>query len=474
MAKLRVIQGGVRQGDMRALLLVRGVSDQPAVRAHQTHDGRAVPCRSTPVPAAGSAIRTALQRRGVQAFLVECTGLASGTAHRLMVAVGDQGVGADFTTLPDVLPAEGLTVAVASCYYDGYRRDRALQQAIMRRRDGQTPAFHIWGGDNLYLDVPADSVGHHPVDHTLDRYLRYYLESGYGLMRGTTPAFSTYDDHEFWNNYPESVPWLSRSWSQSWRSYGDATRQCLSLFQSQLNPPGPHPACFDFKIDPLSFFFLDLRTARMRRAHGARSMTPQAAIDHLSSWALNLRGPGVLVIGQPLWIPEGDWRDYNPPAYANQYRQIWTALRHAPYDMLVISGDVHHSRVMQISFGGTVNRHVYEFVSSPVCHIPTLAATIGLGKSQDQGSLDDVPGKVPNAGHSLSARYFFGTDAQHTFGTLHFTPLAHGQVRVGARFVNYFPKDVDARAKNIKHLPRMSGTKHEFCHNSKLFTLRMR
>lgn len=476
MGRLRIIQGGVRQRDARALLLTRGVRSEPTVRVHRVDTGAPVACRVARVPDAGGpsgAIRGALDRRGVGAHRIEVSGLEPGREYRIMAGCDGLGTGASFTTLPRRLPPDGLMVAVGTCYYGGYKRDRALYNSLSRKRWGQTPAFHIWAGDNLYVDVPADSHANRPIDHTVDRYLGYYLDSGYGRVRSMAPAFTTYDDHEYWNNYPEAVPWLSRSWDGNYRGYRDATQRCAELFQSSLNPGGASP-CFSLSIPPLQFFFLDLRTFRTRSGGRKWEMTPPAALRKLEAWVAALDGPGVLVIGQPLWIAEGDWRDFNPPAYAAQYRRIWTALRHAPYDMLVVSGDVHHSRVAKISFGGSGNRHVYEFVSSPVCHIPTLAATVGLGNTQDQGSLDEIPGKVTNSGQSLSAQYFFGTDAPHSYGILRFAPLAHGQVRVGARFIDYYPRDQNAQAKRVKHLPRAPGASHRYCHDSKLITLRMR
>ncbi|HKU41636.1 MAG TPA: hypothetical protein VJR89_25940, partial [Polyangiales bacterium] len=137
-------------------------------------------------------------------------------------------------------------------------------------------------------------------------------------------------------------------------------------------------------------------------------------------------------------------------------------------DVLVISGDVHHSRVLQIGFSDTANRNVYEFITSPACHIPQSG-----GFEQDRGDLSRVPGAAENTGQSLSARYFFGTDTPNTFGLLRFVPLGN-EVRVGASFVDYMPSARFAAAKPIEKLPRASSRTFSVCHDLDLFTLRMR
>jgi hypothetical protein len=322
------------------------------------------------------------------------------------------------------------------------------------------------------MDVRADSHENRPLDHTLDRYLRYLLESEYARARAVAPTFTVYDDHEFWNNYPNSVAWLSRSWDNAWEGYQAACKQCIDLFQGSLNPTPPgQRGYFSFDIQPLSFFFLDTRSYRQRNS--TAQLMAAGAGDALGTWVDGLSGPGVLVLGQPLWIDPGGSTDLNLPAFKREYAAIWSHLRRSLYDILVISGDVHHSRVLRIAFNGSVNRSVFEFVVSPACHIPTLAATVGLGNSQDRGSLNDIPDGVQNAGQQLSARSFFGTDSQHALGLLHFTRVGIDAVRVGASFVEYYPKDRFATAQAIKKLPHFSKSYTE-CHEPNLCVLRQR
>ncbi|MET0385862.1 MAG: alkaline phosphatase D family protein [Polyangiales bacterium] len=473
MSLVRWIQGGVTASSLRGLVVARGLSEDPRVGVFQGTTELAKPS-VTRVPGPG-AVRDGLDRRGVRVYLVTTAGLSAGTTHRVVVAGGSQPVAATVTTLPTTLPPEGLSVGVATCYYDGYKRDGALRDSLLTpQRDHLVPNFHIWAGDNLYLDVPGDSVKDLPFEHTLDRYLRYFLDSGYAQTRAVAPTFSTYDDHEYWNNYPCSTLWLSRSWDRAYENYQKACIECMDLFQGSLNPPNAAGTrgYFSFAIEPLNFFFLDIRTYRTRQDRSR--LVAEGAQQALSDWIDGLSGPGVLVLGQPLWSATGDkLRDFNLPAFERDYAAIWKHLRRAPYDMLVISGDVHHSRVLRIGFQGAPNRTVFEFVTSPACHIPNLLGSVGVGNSQARGSLDEVPSSVEHAGQQLSARAFFGTDSPHCWGLLRFTRVGYDQVRVGASLIEHYPQNRFAPAQPIKTLPR-AARQYSECHEPSLCVLRQR
>jgi hypothetical protein len=107
---------------------------------------------------------------------------------------------------------------------------------------------------------------------------------------------------------------------------------------------------------------------------------PDGDLQAFETWARELRGPGLLVVGQPLWIdpimkvgPIAG--DHNVSFFSPQYQRICRALEEAPYDILICSGDVHYSRLLRIE---TRSRRVlHEVVSSPLISIPTTFATFG-------------------------------------------------------------------------------------------------
>jgi hypothetical protein len=459
---------------MRALLITRSAAS-PAVRIETAAGGAPLPFSLRAVPNAESEIRAGLNKRGVRCYAIECTGLSPATAYSVTARVGGDWMNVRTTTLPVRLPPQGLTVAVATCYYDGYRLDKSLQASMSKARfdhahtqlDWGAPAFHVWGGDNIYVDVPAADRSNAPVDHTLDRYLAYFLNSDYAAVRAIAPTFTTFDDHEYWNNYPQSQMWLSRSWDGEWKGYRSAARECVELFQNGLNLGSScGDGFFSFDIAPLRFFFLDTRSFRTRDGTaGARRMLTPAAREALRAWSQR-DCPGVLALGQPMWIGKGGEFDLNLPSFADDYAFLWRCLRESPYDSLVVSGDVHHSRVLKIAFKGSANRCVYEFVSSPACHIPGF-----FGKTA--GDLGEIPRGVEHAGTALSASHYFGTDSPNTYGLLKFVPMG-AEVRVGARFVEHAPKDRIAPAKRIDTVPRATSKTFEVCDEPNLFTLRLR
>jgi hypothetical protein len=85
----------------------------------------------------------------------------------------------------------------------------------------------------------------------------------------------------------------------------------------------------------------------------------------LSAWAAGLTGPGVLVVGQPLWSTAGGSTDYNPRAFVPEFQQIWRALRDAPWEILI--------RVR----GFTVLRDPLGTPAPP----PSLASELGMDRS---------------------------------------------------------------------------------------------
>jgi hypothetical protein len=135
-------------------------------------------------------------------------------------------------------------------------------------------------------------------------------------------------------------------------------------------------------------------------------------------------------MGQPLWQGPGGKTDYNPLAFRAQYTTLWDALWKAPFDVLMLSGDVHHSRALRLT---NLGRQLCEFVSSPVSHIPTVVTSVLPWKSQ---GTDKVSILTPT-GSKPELRYEFGTTAPNSVGILRLTPKTDTCVDVGATFLDY-------------------------------------
>jgi hypothetical protein len=477
---LRVLTGAALPTTLRALVIVQGDDAVPDVRV----DAGAVTARvfvRAPIVSHELAVELSSRKVHVWNVLVQFEGASGGDLpFTLLASAGDEKRTLRLRTLPAQLPSEGLGVIVASCYFAGFKQDVALRAALAAPYLGVRTTFQLWVGDNVYVDVPAFSGADPPYAQTLDRYLSYFVQSDYSDARNQHSNFTIYDDHEFWNDFPASQPWLSRTHgARTKAAYTRAARECARLFQADLNPPvaapeAQHGLSYQFAIAPVSFFVADTRSERLLAPDSPRLMHPND-LRALQTWARTLTGPGVLVIGQPLWVDGVDHTlilitaDHNPPYFGEDFRAIWAALRSAPYDVLIVTGDIHYSRLLKFSFANAPERAVFEYVSSPACHIPH-----SLGSSQDRGSVE-MPTQLTTSGQRVQAQYLMGTDAPNSFGVLSLRPTAGNGVEVGLGFIEYEPRRGAHYASNVNFpkLPKF-GPAYTQCREARAFTLRMR
>ncbi|MCU0867457.1 MAG: hypothetical protein MUC36_27045 [Planctomycetes bacterium] len=445
--------------------LYPGAIDNESIRGLVLLSGGGVPELSL-VPAGGppvvesivisSQVKEQLAIHGISAWRFRIAGLRPGVRYRLSVANG-QGRVTEFQCLDQ--KASELKIVVASCYY-GYLNKGWSYRDVLNGDYCRGAAFKLLVGDNLYLDVHPrqrdDSLDGGYLE-TVWLYLQYWFyQQDYAEVLGSGPTLTTWDDHEFWNNYPAEQLWLWRSKSSQRRDYEAAGRECVRLFQATLNPPGKLPPAprapgdrdnlsYEFDASPVSLFVADLRTERQDAGVAGARMMPEATLQAMVRWARTLQRPGVLVLGQPLLIAPGDWTDRNPPAYETEYAAIWDALDQACFDVLVLSGDVHHSRVLELT--SPRGKPVYEIVSSPACHIPGVVWwKFGIDyERQDRGGVK-FPLVAPVGAHRATVRHcWFATDVPNTIATVTFRRLANSEVEVGCTFLDLETRGV-ARA----------------------------
>jgi hypothetical protein len=446
--RARVIPGFVRRsagGPVLVILDAEAAAAGPP-QLEVTSDGASVGAIGTLVlDPALSSLQAALAARGAVPYKLVLDPIPGANVD-VRVSVGGTSVGRRcFAAVPDAVPPEGLRIAVATCYYD-YGGGAASYVGGLRVTPFGPPHFKILAGDNVYLDVVPGQIYRKDADaETADVYARYFLESEYGTALEASPNVVTWDDHELWNNYPEEQWWLARSSEPLRPSFEDAAQNAITLFQRPLNPEGVNPfeRSFSFTIDPISFFIADTRTQRDRYTPDARPrLMPKNELFALTSWARTLSGPGVLVMGQPLWVAAGDSNDYTPPNFAEDYGEIWTALEDAPYDVLVFTGDVHHSRVLSI---WTRRGWVHEVTTSPAVHIPSdvgvgAGSIFGASFGQGRGKVD-YPGRVPidpKFGVSpVAAQLLFAHDEPNTFATVVLRAVGRERVDVGIAMTDH-------------------------------------
>lgn len=350
-------------------------------------------------------------------------------------------------TLPEKMPVAGLSIVVGSCLF-GYTAGPPAAYAASVRvvALAERPAFRLAIGDNVYVDIgpdQADRTDAYP--ETVERYEHALVTSAAADAWEALPTGTTWDDHEFWNDYPESQIHLSRSRPPLRDAYEAAAREAIDLMQVPLNPP---PVCpggrsYTFDIDPLRFFVADIRSQRTLAAAATPGFMPPEEFTALCKWLRSASpGPRVLVMGQPLYTKDvvrilGFYStDHNLPAFRSQYAGLLTALRESPSDVLVVAGDVHFSRAMKLEFPG--GRAVYEFISSPIAHVPTTVSIIGrfgdLGRYSQDDSRVEV-GAPPGNGGLRPTMWFFGSGAPQSFGVLRFKAVGTG-VEVGGGFLD--------------------------------------
>lgn len=346
--------------------------------------------------------------------------------------------------LPTELPADGLTFVVGSCFWHDSDKEGHFADALKAVPAAWRPTFKLLIGDQVYLDWPPDACPDtegRAVEICGGRYEEYWGDPAYREALASGPNFFTCDDHEFWNNYPERQPHIARSWQRHHEEYERACQTLYDLYQASANPGGRR--WFRFRTGGVSFFVADTRSQRERfRSDGRAHFMPEAAWKDLEAWGRALTGPGVLVLGQPIFQEEGKWTDHALSNFTDDYDRLWRVIEATtagqgtadgrPHDILVISGDIHTGR---ISVGrNAVGASVYELICSP-------SSMISPGKS----SYTQPPTRfsVGRVGHqrpwTVDVHRFLTLD--NHMGLVRLRPGTNGRVAVDLGFWRIRPFD---------------------------------
>lgn len=509
---IAAVNGAVTRNSARALLVVRGVDvytdEIRVIRTDGTDDT---------TPELNLADDTSIQLHWLQVsvFRLEIGALTAGATYKVTVPhsptapLPRQVTSWEFRTLPAAMPLGGISFVAASCYCDfgfpdatgaldhgarpGAVYSRALE-AWKTNLPSFSPRFKALMGDNLYLDVGPkykdwQGFTYDRLDadaETIGRYLRYWLCSDYRHVLATLPTFAIPDDHEYWNDYPRFQVRMTRSAGGRGGDFAAAARSSLRLFQGVMSPKGstsePHDASefsYDWTIDgggtcPLSFFFFDTTSTRQYQGitDGRVRLASRAIVDRLIEWARTLTGPGILILGQPLMIPRSYkalrgaiTADYHPSAFA-EFPEIMAALASAPWDILVVSGDVHWSRFLDCDptlfgeqlartdaeidseFGARYRPRLVELISSPaqrLAPVQILRTLSPLHDHHDKPDYDppeqiratapwaDKPSEDPRP---RGPRVLGSSYVSPTFGAIHCQPISPSAMRVDLAFVD--------------------------------------
>ena len=303
--------------------------------------------------------------------------------RKFTLAIPEIGRSVHWQAMPDRIPDDGMSFIFASCYWN--KDDKAHVQKAMNsilKFEKPRPAFKLLIGDQIYLDVPfpkhLPSKKNH-AEQIANRYYDYWGDPDYREMMLATPNFFVCDDHEFWNNFPERQPQLIPTWSKTSREqYQDIAQAYYESFQRRLNPAGNSIEWVQFEIDPASFFIMDSRSKRSRKDARSPEFLSKNQWDALKNWQQGLRGPGILVLGQPVLQKDGDWKDYSLSNFGANYAELLNLIERSmkgenkdgrPHDILMLSGDIHTGRHAIVTMMGLPGQRLHEFIASPSARV---------------------------------------------------------------------------------------------------------
>lgn len=357
---------------------------------------------------------------------------------------------------------DGVTFLLASCFWRPNDKEGAYSAAVRQLHKRFSPTFKLLVGDQVYQDWPSAPPGpRSALDLYADRYAEYWGDPAYQEVLLSSPNLFLCDDHEFWNDYPERQPQLARSWGPSRQAHIDAAVALYKLFQQALNPNGG--AWFRFDIPPVSFFAADTRSERDEWGKGRHFFRPEQWTG-LERWARELRGPGVLVLGQPLFERDGDWRDHSlsnfPADYGRLCHLIERSLRGhndegKRHNILMLSGDIHVGRYSVGRIAGLDGIDVPEFITSPASRV---------GPYIREPSPDDPPTKF-RAEHNGQTTVWqvaqSKTDQAPTIhnnvGVVRMAPGTNGRVRFELSLWRVRPHDDRSFWQRARHRSQPQG-----------------
>jgi hypothetical protein len=305
------------------------------------------------------------------------TGLQPGTRLPVRLLVNDRPQAkARVTTLPAQLPTladKPFTVLLGSCFCQREDAEGAVGRTYVQLPAAARPEVKILCGDQVYLDDPWQHYllnTHDPSELEAEFFRNYRAtwmqEPGFRQLLTDGTNYFTADDHEYWNNAPNFATVIRDTWLHNGRQQWFATAgQFYQMFQT--------PASITtFAVGPLSFFIADTRSHR--DSHQRHFMLPMD-LDAVGEWIHHLTGPGVLVVGQPVFRPKtrllrGTFADWNLPDY-EQYGELAGLLTQTTHSILILSGDVHYGRIAWCFLPS--GSELIEVISSPMSLVDKIA-----------------------------------------------------------------------------------------------------
>lgn len=356
-------------------------------------------------------------------------------------------------TLPSRIAEQGTAFIFSSCFWqndDGGHLWKAIQTVM--KYESPRPAFKMLIGDQVYLDYPLDfNPFSSPESVISNRYEQYWGDATYRDVMLSTPNFFMCDDHEYWNDYPETQVHLARSHGSDRDTYAALADQYYDSFQLKLQVRTKR--WYTFEIHPASFFVSDTRSQRdfHTEPDGDSNFMPKQQWADLEAWQQRLTGPGFLVIGQPLLQADGDWRDHSLSNFTSDYERLLKIIENSfqgkneqgkRHDIVVLSGDIHTGRFARASIpirGSSRLRfaELNELIASPSSRVGPF-----LGEPKPVRPPDRIPPSPVSNGRtrwrvnrSMESSYF--ETIENNIGVLRMFPAERRPFKLRVEFVSY-------------------------------------
>jgi hypothetical protein len=328
----------------------------------------------------------------------EFSGLQPDTLHKVSVRAGGDNATLEVRTLPDAVTSEldrSFNVLLASCFHQAEDRGGLAGEIVWQLRATSKPHLTILAGDQVYLDLPTLRNFRDDLAWLADKFERDYTlnwcgPQGYEKVLAAAPFASIPDDHEYWNNFPQSSPIVQNTFTKAGRDkWEKAARAAYEGFQ--LTPPATPDDPQVLNVHPLSFFFADTRSGKDQDSRRRFTMSA-AARQNLDDWVtdvINNKRFGIFVSGQSLFRPPagkftGSVGDFELPNYED-YGGIMTTLKRladAGLPLICLTGDVHWGRVTVARDRSSQRKAFVEVISSP----SSLVTTVGVDGAKEAGN----------------------------------------------------------------------------------------
>ena len=309
----------------------------------------------------------------------EFSGLTPDTRYTVTLQVGGERRSQVFRTLPAAVPNlldQWFNVLIVSCFYQAEDVGGVAGTVISQLGGASQPHLTLLMGDQVYLDLPTHFIFPSSAAALAEKFETDYRRNwlgpeGYARILAAAPSLLIPDDHEYWNNYPSTVPYISNTWTAGGRDNWQRAAQAMyNAFQHSYAEPLGSAHTLD--IAPLSFFLADGRTGRDRALRGTLSPAELAELDRWVQHVIDQKLYGVFVSGQtllaePAGMLTGAVADYELTNYGDYAAVVHalTRLVDAGRDVLCLTGDVHWGRMTEVRDQVSGRIALREIIASP-------------------------------------------------------------------------------------------------------------